>query len=176
MAQAACPAGDLPLPAAPYIPGRTARPTSGAFMEIADRAPATTDPDLWRDNEAWLCGFTLYRAGFFWETHEVWEPVWMGTRPNSAERQMMQGLIQLANGCLKLAMHRPKAALRLVREAHQRLGDARSGGADRLMGLDPASAHEAIGAFLATADTWPGRGPDEILLGRPQLEINDNAF
>ncbi len=160
----------------PYIPGRTPRPASGAFMEIAASAPKTTDPHLWQQNVAWLHGFTLYRAGFFWETHEVWEPVWMGTRPNSAERQMVQGLIQLANGCLKIAMDRPKAAKRLVREAQQRLGEARSGGADRLMGLDLAAVFSDTTTFCASADTWAERSPDGILADRPVLGIADSAL
>ena len=86
-----------PLPDEPYVPGRTPRPETGPVFAISGAAPEATDPDLWFQHEAWLSGFRLYRHGYFWETHEVWEPVWIGARPNSAERAMVQGLIQVAS-------------------------------------------------------------------------------
>ncbi len=45
------------------------------------------------------------------------EPVWMHLPDGGEERLFVQGLIQLANGRLKLRMGRPKAAQRLVAKA-----------------------------------------------------------
>nr|WP_255553389.1 DUF309 domain-containing protein [Maritimibacter sp. DP1N21-5] len=59
-------------------------------------------------------GFAQYRAGFFWEAHEAWEPVWMDLPPNSPEKAEMAALIQLANARLKLAMDRPNAVARIL--------------------------------------------------------------
>ncbi|MCV0395205.1 MAG: DUF309 domain-containing protein [Rhizobiaceae bacterium] len=126
----------LALPEVPHIPGRNVRPEAGLFFDIAQAAPETTDPARWRDNRAWLYGVDLYAGGFFWETHEVWEPVWMGARPNSPERTLVQGLIHLANACLKLEMSRLNAARRLTALAAGCLGDARSAGPTGLMGVD----------------------------------------
>lgn len=138
-----------PLPDEPYVPSLTPRPEAGRVFEISEAAPETTDPERWFEHEAWLSGFRLYRHGYFWETHEVWEPVWIGARPNSAERAMVQGLIQVANACLKLKMGRPRAAVRLVAIAGRCLDEAAIGSQSVVMGLDLAAARTATGAFAA---------------------------
>ena len=83
------------------------------LAEAVAAAPARTDPLAWAENRAWLYGRALYDASFFWEAHEVWEPVWQRTQPNSEARSLIACLIHLANACLKLEMMRPKAAQRL---------------------------------------------------------------
>lgn len=129
---------DFDLPPAPFLPGRMPRPdATGELFAIARRAPALTEPHAWRDNEAYLTGHRLFRIGYFWEAHEVWEPVWMNARPNSAERHLIQGLIQLANAGLKLAMDRPRAAARLARMAGTCLREAASGAPAEIMGVEP---------------------------------------
>ncbi|WP_018700694.1 DUF309 domain-containing protein [Amorphus coralli] len=138
-----------PLPDEPYVPSVTPRPVTGRVFEISEAAPKVTDPGRWFEHEAWLTGFRLYRHGYFWETHEVWEPVWIGARPNSAERVMVQGLIQVANACLKLRMGRRRAAVRLMGIAERCLDEAAIGGADRLMGLDLDAARAATTRFAA---------------------------
>lgn len=80
---------------APYLPGQTNRPTTPIRSGLEE-------------------GMALYRAGFFWEAHEAWEPLWLAAPPNSRERALMQGLIQLANGWLKLRMGKPRAAARIA--------------------------------------------------------------
>ncbi|MDQ0316466.1 DUF309 domain-containing protein [Amorphus orientalis] len=156
-----------PLPSEPYVPGVTERPTASVVFEISEAAPAVTEPDRWREHEAWLAGFRLYGQGYFWETHEVWEPVWIGARPNSAERVMVQGLIQLANGCLKVKMGRPKAALRLMSVAQGCLDEAANGGRNRLMGLDLAAARDGLKRFV---EAFPHTAGDAVLAARPNLE------
>jgi predicted metal-dependent hydrolase len=81
-------------------------------------------------------GIAFLHAGFFWESHEVLEPVWMAL-PEGPARQMAQALIQLANARLKDRMGRPRAAARLRALASGHLAQARQGG-DRALGLDPA--------------------------------------
>lgn len=155
-----------PLPEEAYVPGRTTRPECGDVFDIAEAAPELTDPARWQDNEAWLAGFRLYRAGYFWEAHEVWEPVWMGARPNSAERSLAQGVIQLANACLKLRMGRPKAAARLVALASDCLTDAASGGVTAIvMGLDIAAVRAGTARFASVLAS----APEAALEARPDL-------
>jgi uncharacterized protein len=133
-----------PLPVLAHVPGRTARPVESPAFGVAEAAPAATDPDRWRENEAWLYGFDLYAHGFFWEAHEVWEPVWMGAVPNSSARLVAQAMIQLTNACLKLVMVRPKAALRLIDHAAVCILDA---GQVPVMGVDVAMLAREIDAF-----------------------------
>ena len=156
----------LPLPAEPFVPGRTPRPEEGLFIAIADGAPSRTDTASWQANEAWLYGFRLYEAGFFWEAHEVWEPVWMGAAPNSAERHLVQGLIQLANACLKLRMERKRAALRLVRDAGLRLAEA---GSAPLMGVVPGQVLAATCGFALRIEAHGGEDLAALLSMRPAL-------
>lgn len=139
---------DWPLPATPHVPGTTPRPDENdAIFRIARTAPTPTDAARWRDNAAWIAGLRLFRAGCFWEAHEVWEAVWTHARPNSPERMLVQGVIQLANAGLKQRMGRPRAALRLAELALAHVGDAASGAGHRVMGLDPRALEAAIAAY-----------------------------
>ncbi len=90
---------------------------------LAGCPPRPVDPILPGLEE----GLALYRAGFFWEAHEAWEPLWLAARPNSAERALLQGLIQLANGWLKLRLGREQAAGRIAGLAGEHLHRAGPG-------------------------------------------------
>jgi uncharacterized protein len=102
----------------PHLPGLTPRPE-------AEIRPGLEE------------GLALYRAGFFWEAHEAWEPLWLAAAPNSRERAFLQGLIQLANGWLKLRMGRAPAAGRIAALAREHLGRAGQGA---VLGIDTAWA------------------------------------
>ena len=127
---------DWHLPTEAHVPGLTPRPRASPAFDAAAAAPAVTNPARWRENAAHLYGLRLYDAGFFWEAHEVLEPVWAGAAPNSRARALVQGLIQLANACLKLRMERPRAAERLAHIAADHLAGAGSG---EVMGIDAAA-------------------------------------
>lgn len=137
---------DVSLPAERYVPGHGRAPDHAFFAAIKAKCPPRVSDINWRSAPPYLFGFDLYAAGFFWEAHEVWEPVWTACAPNSRERALMAGLIQLANGCLKLVMHRPKAALRLLGEASGQVGEA-GWPAGRVMGLSPIALQQEIAAF-----------------------------
>ena len=103
------------FPEYPYVPGRTPRHPEGWFDAIRDTVrPGATAREL-ADSPAWAAGLAYLEDGFFWEAHEVLEPVWMALPHGSREREMVQALIQLANACLKREMGRPRAVLRLCR-------------------------------------------------------------
>ena len=128
-------AGDFSLPPHAYVPGRTARHDAALFRdEIAEIAPAMTAEAL-AASRAWRGGWACFNAGFFWEAHELFEPVWMALPPDAPERQLVQGAIQLANAGLKRSMGRPEAVRRLVHLAQAHPKAARAGGA-RLMEVD----------------------------------------
>ena len=102
----------MQLPPTRHIPGSGTAPDHVFFAAIKAQCPARVADANWREVPPYLYGFDLYAAGYFWEAHEVWEPVWMACAPNSRERQLTAGLIQLANACLKLEMGRLNAARR----------------------------------------------------------------
>ena len=113
----------IPLPSSAYVPGKTPRPDEGVFDHIRDTAKAGMSADALARSDAFRHGLAYLEAGFFWEAHEVLEPVWMAL-PEGADRRFVQGVIQLANALLKERMERPKAALRLAGMSRDLIGDA----------------------------------------------------
>lgn len=153
------------------MPGRNTRPTKGPVVEVARRAPKVTVASNWTSNDAYLFGFHLYSNGFFWEAHEVWEPVWLGTPVNSPERFVVKGLIQISNCCLKLAMHRRNAAQRLAAEAAACFDEALCRGAHVVMGLKAAEARLLAYSFL-NALLAECRPPDGLLGRKPIFTLD----
>lgn len=139
------------LPPHAYLPGQTPRHDPMMFAEaIASAQPGMTGAQL-ADSAAWRTGRVLFERGYFWEAHEVLEPVWMATSPNSVERYFVQALIQTANAALKLRMARPRAALRLCDIASAHL---ESCGADRqqVMGMRKTVLFDQISDLRAKAN------------------------
>lgn len=125
----------LTLPPRPYLPGQTERPDEAIFESLkAGLAPGMAPDDL-AQSAAFLGGREAFDQGYFWEAHELWEAVWMVLPPASAERHLLRGLIQLANGGLKARMGRENAARRIAALADTALREAFLQGQDRLMGL-----------------------------------------
>ena len=93
-------------PAYAYLPGKTPRHAEGTCDRFAfDRA------DL-AGSERWQLALACLREGYFWEAHELLEPVWMDLPEDAPERALVQGLIQLANAGLKRRMGRAGAVAR----------------------------------------------------------------
>jgi hypothetical protein len=85
-----------------------------AARALADRPLAAADPPL---PVGLAEAATLFEAGLYFETHEVLEPFW--TRALGAEREALQGLIQVAVGFQHLANGNLDGATKL---AGHRLG------------------------------------------------------
>jgi hypothetical protein len=123
----------LPLPGHHHVPGSGSRP------DMPPLAAGKAGP------QAFAYGVDLFNRGYFWEAHEVWEAVWLAALPNSARRQGMRALIQMANAGLKREMGRPAAFARLAGEVVV-LG--RDGDLDE-DGLDLKAAVAVFAAFAA---------------------------
>jgi len=98
--------------------------------------PTVTTAAKWRNNQTYIYGFAVQRAGFHWEAHEVWEPVWMAAPPNSRERILLRALIQMANAHLKIRMNRPAAAVRLFAEVRSELASLIGSNGPSCMGVN----------------------------------------
>ncbi|MGP6088981.1 DUF309 domain-containing protein [Antarctobacter jejuensis] len=136
----------MDLPDQPYLPGLTARPAEEDF----DGLKGVSAP--LKDCPAWQAGRRFFDAGYYWEAHEVWEAVWMAAPANSAERHLVQGMIQLANAGLKRRMGRTRAAERLDDMAGVILSEAVARGGAAAMDLsesDLTGARQAVEAVLA---------------------------
>jgi predicted metal-dependent hydrolase len=68
-------------------------------------------------------GLAAYRAGDFFEAHELWEPAWMGTDV-AADRSLLQGLIKLAAAYVHDARGNPAGIARNLEGARSRLAEA----------------------------------------------------
>ena len=120
-----------------YVPGKTPRHPEGYFD--ACKSDAQKVPlDVLHKSAAWTYGLAFLNEGYFWEAHEVLEAVWLACPPASAERLLVQAIIQLANARLKAVMDQPRANQRLQEQADRLAGEAfqRSGG--QILGLDKA--------------------------------------
>ncbi len=72
-------------------------------------------------------GLDTYRAGDFFEAHELWEELWRDAPPGF-DRQFVQGLIQVAAAMHKIKSHeKPKPAARLLGRAIDKLTGAPQG-------------------------------------------------
>jgi hypothetical protein len=133
--------GAARLPPHAHVPGRTPRHAESVFAATRSSAVAGMSVEALAASEAFRDGLLFLERGFFWEAHEVLEAVWMALPPDRPERRFVQGLIQLANGWLKLRMDRPKATLRLSGLARDLVASADGGS---IMGVDRSGILDAI--------------------------------
>lgn len=116
-----------------HLPGLTPRPDPALFAPARAALRGQDRADL-ASSASFHLGFEAFDAGYFWESHEFWEPVWMALPEGGAERELLRGLIQLANCGLKRRMGRDRAAARILALADAALARA-FGRGDSLMGL-----------------------------------------
>ena len=104
---------EIELPLHAHLPGENARHPEGFLDHVIDLAPNITLSNDALGNIPFQYGLRLLEQGFYWESHEVLEAVWMNAVPNSKERYLLQGIIHVANASLKLRLKRLNAAQRL---------------------------------------------------------------
>lgn len=137
-------AARFPLPDYRHIPGRNERPPEAVFAAIKATAPAVTSSATAGDNTAWCYGIRLLNEGYYWEAHEVLEPVWLNAAPNSRERHLVQAIIHLANGRLKEVMAQSRARFRIAELCRTAFQEAfPEGRSIQLMGLEKEAALRA---------------------------------
>ncbi|MCC6490198.1 MAG: DUF309 domain-containing protein [Candidatus Hydrogenedentes bacterium] len=119
-----CP--ERPLPIYRYIPGQTPHPTRDPRGHSFTEAPHLSTYGPWETCEAYRYGIDLYHYGYFWESHEAWEPLWRAAGRHTLEGVFLQSLILNSAALLKHrasnlrgAAHHGRAAWRLLRQAVQ---------------------------------------------------------
>lgn len=133
----------IAFPPHAYVPGRTRRHDEDAFSDICAGVNARMDAAGLAESMAWRAGLAYLEAGFFWEAHEVLEPVWMALPQDSYERRFVQAVIQLANAGLKDRMERPRAVTRLCDMVDAILDDLPE--RETIMGVEPRTLREKAG-------------------------------
>src|SRR5215472_14340528 len=89
----------------------------------------------WRGLSDWLFGVDLFNAFFFWEAHESWESLWAAAPRDSVPARMLQGLIQIAAGLLKIHLGSVAGAATLSRAGLDKLIES-AAVCPSLLGLD----------------------------------------
>lgn len=135
--------GGFVLPPVAYVPGQTARHPEDLFDAVKAGVRAGMSVEALAGSACWRAGWTCYAAGYFWEAHELFEPVWMTLPEGSRERQFAQAAIQLANAALKARMGRGAAVARLCELAQAHLRAAACAG-DSMLGVSCGDLGRAI--------------------------------
>lgn len=161
----------IPLPPCSYVPGhglphpvndpaghlygvQHGPPITSAELNLLPTEPASRRRALaatLATNPRWLYALDLFNAGYYWESHELWEGFWNALGRTSPKAQLVQGLILLAAAAVKIREGKPAGVARHTQRARELLGGleaARLGDAVhasiRMLGLDPKSVIAVI--------------------------------
>lgn len=144
--------------------GEVSERAARALRAIGDRALDPSEPDLplALDQSA-----ILFEAGLYFEVHERLEPLWL--RASGVEREVVQGLIQVAVGLHHLGNGNLAGARALLHDGAAKLFERSISGLD----VDPfarevattLAAIVALGADVSAFDWrsvphFPGANPD----------------
>ena len=110
-------------PSYAYLPGQTLPHPEALFDDIKSACNGVEYYDF-LNTVSFKCAYGFLKDGFYWESHEVFEILWLACPNESAEKTLIQALIQIANMHLKRRMGRENAAMRLERMAELLWADA----------------------------------------------------
>ena len=108
------------IPSHTHIPGQTPRHPEGLFDAVKSTVYRGMSVRELAASEAWRTGLDYYRAGYFWEAHEVLGAVLLASEQDGAEQRIVQAVMQLASAALKVRTWRGSSARHLcdVAAAH----------------------------------------------------------
>lgn len=137
-----------PFPAYRFIPGRSPHPRvdpAGHSHGMPEWRPEPVSPEKWDESDAWLYGVDLFNHGYWWEAHEVLEGLWHAAGRTTSEARFLQGLIQIAAGCLKREMGEAGGAQRLLEAGLEKVAAA----PDRWLGVNVREFEAAVRGYQA---------------------------
>ncbi len=155
------------FPDGPYRPGKTARPLeSDILKEQISALPAVVTSENWRNADAYFQGIAFFNDRFYWEAHEVWEGVWVNCLPNSRERYLLQGLVQMTNAALKTSIGMVGAAVKLIELSEGLLEEAFGRRKDIIMGTTWQNLRKILESLKVELGREKNKG-----MSIPELEI-----
>jgi hypothetical protein len=149
-----CP--EQPMPPYRHVPGKTPHPVTDPNGHSFDNGPRLNIAPPWESCEAYRYGIDLYHQGYFWESHEAWEPLWRTFGRASVEGSVVQALIRNSAALLKSHMGNRRGTERHSRAAFVLLSivlDQRGVGS-RVLGLDVLDLMGQIDACYG--EVWSG--------------------
>jgi hypothetical protein len=163
------------LPPYTYVPGgpwpHPIRDPQGHLHGRTEAPAAPIVGDDWESSDAYLRGFDLFNAGYYWEAHEAWEALWHAHGRTGAVAWIVQALIKLAAAGVKIRERRPAGVRTHATRAAALLERAREAGGRYQAGLDLDSVADRA---RQVADHPPEHtGPREARVARVfRFEIN----
>jgi uncharacterized protein len=143
----------MDFPPYAFVPGlhpHPGRDPQGHSFGREEIAPDYFKPEDWRSNHEYLWGVDLYNHGYFWESHEAWEGLWIKCESiDETQRQYFQALIQLAAATLKILMKQPNGLKKLAKIGTDRLEAIADEVGSHYMGLDLPAHVSAYRDFTA---------------------------
>ena len=95
---------DRAFPSYRFVPGQSPHPTRDpnghSYSNPLEQLPPFDARD-WQSCEEYLYGIDLFNYGYWWESHEALEPVWVAAEKQTETGFFIQGLIQVAIAHLK---------------------------------------------------------------------------
>jgi predicted metal-dependent hydrolase len=159
-----------PYPPYAFVPGEHPHPTRDpkghSYSEDPEPPVDRVDPDDWHESEDYLFGADLYNDGYLWEAHEAWEGLWHVSKRSPTQALFIQGLIQVAAGCLKIRMGQPRGMVKLFDAGVTKLHTVMREVGDHYMGVSITEFTSDLYTFAATE---PTSNED-----RPRLELSDD--
>ncbi|WP_052031850.1 DUF309 domain-containing protein [Novipirellula maiorica] len=91
----------VPLPPYAFVPGMHPHPVSGVggHRYRCDEHLGTYDSQTYRRQHC--LAIDLLNHGYYWESHEAWEAIWIAADPATLRAAFLKGLIKLAAAGVK---------------------------------------------------------------------------
>ena len=101
----------ISLPPYTYVPGsQWPHPTRSPAGHLFGVVHATAEPiedGRWEASALYRRGVELFNAGYYWEAHEAWEPLWHAHGRRGVIADVLRALIKLAAAGVKVLEGRP---------------------------------------------------------------------
>ena len=130
----------ISLPPYTYVPGasgRTRRALRQGTCLVLCTSPAESIEDgRWEASAALPRGVELFNAGYYWEAHEAWEPLWHAHGRRGVIADVLRALIKLAAAGVKVLEGRPDGVRTHASRAAALFAQAREEAGSCLLGLN----------------------------------------
>lgn len=135
------------LPSYRYVPGKTPHPVRDATGHSYGREPEPIrlDETAWKSCGDYLFAIDLFNAGYYWESHEVFEAIWNGAGRSGPIASFSKGVIQVAAALLKHSMGDCASAAALAKRGAAKLHE----GPPRFLGVDAHRLADDACAYVA---------------------------
>jgi hypothetical protein len=116
---------DRAFPSYRFVPGQSPHPTRDTDGHSYNNPLEQLSPFEardWQSCETYLYGIDLFNYGYWWESHEALEPVWVAAGKQTETGFFIQGLIQVAIAHLKYFQGSTDVAKRMAISGLEKMG------------------------------------------------------